>query len=231
MQLVDAASYREKAVLLRRPTFAPSLSANWPLLLDGRMLAASHGNEDRRGTGFFSGMYAVRSHAAFAERRSVSFTFAPDGKTLVCHDQSGSSIRLWDTTSGRQRIAHPGYDRPAKVVVGSPNGQFIAADAGDELHVWDTASGQLKHAFKRTRSLMLRASFRPIANDFFQRARLGPRSARGCRLPPARRGVAFRFRSIAALHGLGISADGKHLAAVASWQPLSGRHRCSFGTR
>jgi WD40 repeat protein len=81
--------------------------------------------------------------------------FAPDGKRLASAGPLGAV--LWDVSTGekllrlRKRSASPvAGSRAAKgpgVLVFSPNGRYLAADPGHELHVWEVATGQLLPAF------------------------------------------------------------------------------------
>jgi RNA polymerase sigma factor (sigma-70 family) len=89
--------------------------------------------------------------ATGAERASVaahgpsvsSAAFAPDNRTVAWTD---TALRLWDTTTGRQRVLYEGKEWLGHVTF-SPDGRTLAAVAWDrqkkaEVRRWDVATGK-----------------------------------------------------------------------------------------
>lgn len=77
-----------------------------------------------------------------AEKRAVSaLCFAADGKTLAASDEGG--VSLWDVETGkRQRRADVGA---LWVVQFAPDGKTLAGGGADgTIHIWETASGELR---------------------------------------------------------------------------------------
>jgi WD40 repeat protein len=75
--------------------------------------------------------------------------FTPDGNTLLTHG-GGSNVRVWDATTGRERLDLAGeFDNTYRPAL-SPDGKTLAvAESWDEKRVtlWDTASSRLVRTF------------------------------------------------------------------------------------
>lgn len=100
VQLLDSVTFRQRVVLPAPASVHPKIFSKLAFSPDGRLLAGSYANERLGEYGLLLWEVAGTHEARrLPERRSLSFSFAPDGKTLACHDSAGSSIRLWDTAS------------------------------------------------------------------------------------------------------------------------------------
>ncbi|MEX2666619.1 SUMF1/EgtB/PvdO family nonheme iron enzyme [Candidatus Uabimicrobium amorphum] len=80
-----------------------------------------------------------------------SVAFSPDGKIIAsCSDGRGASvwdktrsIRLWDTSSGKQTTILSGHTDTVNSVAFSPDGKFIASCSEDRsIILWDTTSAE-----------------------------------------------------------------------------------------
>ncbi|OAR24626.1 hypothetical protein A8W25_19835 [Streptomyces sp. ERV7] len=90
-----------------------------------------------------------------------ALSFSPDGRTLAASD--GTALRLWDTTTGHLRTtltpsrrAGPspsskksvtdGLCEGVRQIVFSPDGRTLATSGGEEVRVWDFATGRVRTA-------------------------------------------------------------------------------------
>ncbi|WP_033306980.1 WD40 repeat domain-containing protein [Streptomyces iakyrus] len=123
---------------------------------DGRTLASWSSNgtvelwDVDKGTRRHVLPFAVHSNARHSYRKVV---FAPDGDTVATELNDGKTIQIWDTQTGATRIVikvpvtHPEGLMPLRGVnklVYSPDSRTIAT-TGDHLHIWDVATGTLRH--------------------------------------------------------------------------------------
>jgi WD40 repeat protein len=72
--------------------------------------------------------------------------FGPDGNTLVTGSWDRTA-RIWDLTTKTTRHVLGGHRDKVMFVDVSPDGALVvtvAADNGDEVHVWDAATGQIR---------------------------------------------------------------------------------------
>ena len=68
---------------------------------------------------------------------------APDGKTLAAQ-YGKSDIKLWDVTSGREKLTLKGRERTVWSLAFSPDGQTLASgsEGPGDLILWDISSGK-----------------------------------------------------------------------------------------
>ncbi|HZV07238.1 MAG TPA: WD40 repeat domain-containing protein [Gemmataceae bacterium] len=218
VQLLDAATYRTKTVLPVPLNIQPKIFGKLAFSPDGRLLAGSYAN-DRRGLHgiLLWDVASAKMPKHLPERRYATFTFSPDGKTLACHDPTGSAIRLWGSSTGRQRFDYPQYDRPAKTIVGSPNGKLIAAEAGDEIYLWDAVKGQFLRSLKQESASPARCLFLPDNERMICIEPGNSPALQEWEFASGKKRRRFEFPApFRVVHGLGISADGKRLAGVVS---------------
>lgn len=73
-----------------------------------------------------------------------SAALSPDGKTLASGDSEGG-IKLWDLASARNTATLTVEGRRASYtpVVFSPDGKTLAAASGDDIALWDVATGKI----------------------------------------------------------------------------------------
>jgi WD40 repeat protein len=86
--------------------------------------------------------------ATLAGHTSLVWTaaFGPDGSTLVTGSWDRAA-RIWDLATKTTRHVLGGHRDKVMVVDVSPDGALVvtvASDDADEVHVWDTATGQLR---------------------------------------------------------------------------------------
>jgi hypothetical protein len=112
----------------------------------------------------------------FARRACVGpLAFSPDGKVLASGDgfwagrgdlggQSEASIRLWDTTTGKELCRHRMIgSSEVHAVAFSPDGKLIASGGAGEkdssVHLWEAATGRLIRRFEGHHSWVWAVAF------------------------------------------------------------------------
>ena len=72
----------------------------------------------------------------------LSVAFAPDGKTFAAGSYDGS-VRLWETSSGREMCALLGHSSHVWSVAFAPDGQTLASASADgTIRLWDVATAR-----------------------------------------------------------------------------------------
>jgi WD40 repeat protein len=96
--------------------------------------------------------------------RVNALAYSPDGTKLASASRDGS-VRVWDIGNGRELLAYRGHPAPPPVsdanpvegtsvlrvpaVAWSPTGTLVASAGGNEIHLWDPATGKLAKTLKK----------------------------------------------------------------------------------
>jgi WD40 repeat protein len=75
--------------------------------------------------------------------------FSPDGTRLLSTCGFGGcnfTQRIWDVATGKELVAHGGFDNIVRAAAVSPDGQLVATGGGNnqEIHLWSVRTGQLE---------------------------------------------------------------------------------------
>jgi eukaryotic-like serine/threonine-protein kinase len=98
-----------------------------------------------------------------------SVALAPDGKTLAAQ-YGKSDIKLWDLTSGRERLVLKGRERTVYSLAFAADGQTLASGSSGpgDLILWDVSSGRAKRILEsgqlEVRSLAFAADGKTLAS-------------------------------------------------------------------
>lgn len=73
-----------------------------------------------------------------------ALAFSPDGKLLACSTLLNGATRLFDVTTGAERLRFPDVSKPGAVccLAFSPDGRSLFACDGASVRLWDTTSGK-----------------------------------------------------------------------------------------
>jgi RNA polymerase sigma factor (sigma-70 family) len=74
--------------------------------------------------------------------RVMSVAFSPDGETLAAGLRDGA-IRLWDVATGSERVCLR-ENGQVRAVAFSPDGKTLASARGDQVELWDLATGRMR---------------------------------------------------------------------------------------
>jgi WD40 repeat protein len=118
---------------------------------DGKTLASGNGYETVKLWDVQTG--EVRATLKGHRTTVSSVAFSPDGKTLASADFL-SDVKLWDVATATERATmHPEQQGNADITyyVDSlsfhPDGKTLATQAGDEIELWDVATGKRTYAY------------------------------------------------------------------------------------
>lgn len=116
----------------------------WLLMIGGVLsFVAINGFDGRGGRQSAADIGSFHPERSFKDSGGASgFTWSPDGRQLA--SPHGSTLKIWDATSGKEAHTLAGYnkDMPAFSISWSPDGKRLAAGGGDALRVWDVSSGK-----------------------------------------------------------------------------------------
>jgi len=74
--------------------------------------------------------------------KSTRLCISPNGK-IVASASEDETVRLWDTSTGKQYGVLGGHTEEVNLVVFSPNGKLVAsASKDDTVRLWDTSTGK-----------------------------------------------------------------------------------------
>jgi hypothetical protein len=164
----------------------------------------------------------------------AAVAFAPDGKTLASGGADGV-VRLWDTSTSRERRHLEGHRGAVKAVVFTPDGKLLASAGTDgTVHVWDATDGRQVRVLggdpKGVRALACAPDGRMVASAG---------DGRQIRLWDVHTGEKLgrlEIPTMGGVYGLAFSADGKLLASGGQdrtarlWDLATNKERRSFKT-
>ena len=76
----------------------------------------------------------------------TSVAWSPDGKSLAT--ASNKTVRLWDTSTGRETRRLEGHSSFVRSVAWSPDGKTLASASDDTVRLWDTSTGSETRRFE-----------------------------------------------------------------------------------
>ena len=108
--------------------------------------------------------------------RVNGLAYSPDGTKLASASRDGT-VRVWDLGNGHELLAYRGHPAPPPVspdkpvdgtaalrvpaVAWSPTGALVASAGGDEIHLWDPATGKRVKALKKHAGMVRALAFGP----------------------------------------------------------------------
>lgn len=99
--------------------------------------------------------------------RPTSFSFSPDGTSVVVGEESGS-IHLVSLSDGQQIKTFPGNGKPVSIVEIGSTGQFIlVADVSGQVQIIETSSGVVVRRFQATQAVLSDIQFGVDETEFF----------------------------------------------------------------
>jgi WD40 repeat protein len=136
--------------------------------------------------------------------------FSPDGKRFASASRRSASVRLWDTSSGREVLSINGPGFSVTSVAFSPDGQRLGVAYGEPTaRIWDAATGRELLSLKGSESVTA-VVFSPDGQ------RLASASSSVIKLWDAATGQDLLTLTPAtfAILGIAFSPDGKRLASI-----------------
>ena len=135
LKLWDVATGREIITFAGRINSADSVAFS----PDGRQIISGSGGVYFYDTG--SGRI-IRTIKHVISQNVTFVGFSPDGRQIVS-GSNDSTIRLWDTATGREIRTFSGHSRQVQSVAFSPDGRQIISGSGDKtVKLWDAATGR-----------------------------------------------------------------------------------------
>jgi hypothetical protein len=147
VRLWDTTTFESRGVLpgILQPALAVAYSH------DGRLLAVATGDATRPTKKGFTRLYDAAGNLQFEleghNRAVTAVAFSPDDSVLATAS-ADESIKLWNTTSGKEVRELEGHSRPVNSVAFLADGKRLLsvcggrAVGGNELKLWDLSSGK-----------------------------------------------------------------------------------------
>lgn len=161
-----------------------------------------------------------------------SFTFSPDSTTYAYATRKDTSVKIFDSTTGKERSQLVGHGESIRAIAFSPDGAALASSADDGfIRLWELAAGKELRRIKHDTQI-LKLAFSPdgqqLVGGGFNLRRW--EVASGNELPPFewnQRGELVEF--------FAFSPDGKRLAVSCDgskelflWDTATGKRVCQF---
>jgi eukaryotic-like serine/threonine-protein kinase len=159
-----------------------------------------------------------------ASKQVVHPVFSPDGK-LIASGGWDKSIKIWDATTGSERMDLTGHQGAVWCVAFSPDGQRLASASADKtVKVWDVQSGRELRTLRGHDREVCYVTFSP---DGKRIASVGYGPAIKIWDTTTGAEVANIQRTGAWVMGMAFSPDGRHIAssnkdAICVWDATSG---------
>jgi WD40 repeat protein/serine/threonine protein kinase len=110
----------------------------------------------------------------YVQGAAYRVTFSPDGRWLAACSE-GSTVRIWDSTSGQLIHELPGHEVRASCVAFSPDGKLLATGGWlGIVRIWDALGGQCLHQLREEHShpvgaLAFSTDGRHLVSGYFDR--------------------------------------------------------------
>lgn len=82
---------------------------------------------------------------AYSGTKELAMRWSPTGGDIAFISYSGDRIRILDSSTGRERLVIRALNGDFDQLAWSPNGTQIASRARNELHIYETTAGNLRH--------------------------------------------------------------------------------------
>jgi WD40 repeat protein len=116
---------------------------------DGQTVAASSGNPLK----LFDVAGKAEPRGVSGKSTALRLAISPDGRTLAGETYE-HTIRLWDISTGAEKISFPGHKESIYTLRFSQDGKLLASGSHDEtIILWNVDTGKSVHTFKDTNSV------------------------------------------------------------------------------
>ncbi len=108
----------------------------------------------------------------------TAIAFSPDGQKILSGSED-STVRLWDTESGKLLHTFSGHTSSVTAIAFSPDGQKILSGSYDNtVRLWDTESGKLLHTFSGHTEGVYAIAFSPDGKQILSSGSWGDNTVR-----------------------------------------------------